>query len=221
MTSRKKSKKPKVFFDFDNTITTFDVFDSIIGRFAKDDSWKAIEERWKKGEIGSKDCLKGQLETVRVGKNKLDRHLNKVRIDPYFKKILALLKSKKIKIFVLSDNFDYILQKILRRHRISGLDVFSNRIRLSGNRLIPGFPLSNPACGDCGHCKKMSMRHLAGAAARTFYVGDGLSDRCASKAADTVFAKGDLRKYLKKEGVKHIPFDGLKDVYDYFKEKLP
>ena len=72
----------------------------------------------------------------------------------------------------------------------------------------------------CGHCKKMNMRRFADESTLAIYVGDGLSDRCASKEADVVFAKGQLKDYLKKEGVPHIPFDGLKDVYGYFKEGL-
>lgn len=212
--------KPKIFFDFDNTITTFDVLDSVISRFAEGDRWKALEERWERGEIGSRACLKGQIESVKVSKQSLDRHLTSVKIDPYFKKILSLLRSKKIEVAILSDNFDYILNSVLRRYGIKGLDIYSNILKLSGDRILPSFPISNGSCGGCGHCKKTTINRLADDNTLTVYVGDGLSDRCASKEADVVFAKGTLKNYCRKEGVDHIPFDDLKDVYHYLKESL-
>ena len=42
-----------VFFDFDNTISTCDVFDNMLPRFSKDDLWIRLEKDWQKGKIGS------------------------------------------------------------------------------------------------------------------------------------------------------------------------
>jgi 2,3-diketo-5-methylthio-1-phosphopentane phosphatase len=213
-------EKPKIFFDFDNTITTFDVLDSIISRFSVGDGWKKLEDKWEKGKIGSRECLKGQIDGVRVSKDRLDRHLASVKIDPYFKKIVSLLRSNKIDVFILSDNFDYVLRSVLRRYGINGLDVYSNRLKLSGGRLVPEFPISNSECHGCGHCKKTTMRRLAGKGTLTVYIGDGLSDRCASEEADVVFAKGALSSYLQGKGIGHIRFNELKDVYNYLKESI-
>jgi len=219
MKKKSANKNRIVFFDFDNTITVSDVLDDIIERFSGSDEWKALEERWKKGEIGSRECLKGQVEGIRVSKEELDRHFTTIKLDPYFKKLAELLASKNIKSVILSDNFDYILKGILKVHDLDkNFDVYCNSVKLDGDRLIPSFPFSNDKCGNCGHCKKTNLEKIASAGEATFYIGDGLSDRCASRKAGTVFAKADLRDYLKKEGVWHIPFEDLKDVYEHFKE---
>lgn len=219
MHKKSDNKNRIVFFDFDNTITMSDVFDDIVERFSGDDGWKDLESKWKRNEIGSKQCLKGQIEGIRVGKKELDRYLATIKLDPYFKKLAELLDSKNIKTVILSDNFDYILKTVLK---IQGLDkvfeVYCNSVNLKGGRMIPSFPLANDKCGNCGHCKKASLKKIASAKETTFYIGDGLSDRCACRQADTVFAKSDLKKYLKKEDVWHIPFEDLKDVYEHFKE---
>jgi len=39
-----------VFFDFDNTITNFDVLDDIIRRFSADKKWVAMSGPGKKGK---------------------------------------------------------------------------------------------------------------------------------------------------------------------------
>jgi 2-hydroxy-3-keto-5-methylthiopentenyl-1-phosphate phosphatase len=44
------------------------------------------------------------------------------------------------------------------------------------------------------------------------YVGDGISDRCASLAAERVFARSGLAQYLTAQGVPFEPFEDLNDV---------
>jgi len=211
------AKKPIVFFDFDNTITTIDVLDDMLLRFSKDKAWMELEEKWKRGEIGSRECLKGQIEGIRLTKSLLDKYLKTIRIDAYFIKLIELLNDKKIKMMILSDNFDYILERILKNNSISGIDVYSNKLQIVKDRLLPTFPYSNEECGNCAHCKKTTLLKHRGKDAAAFYVGDGLSDLCAAKYADVVFAKDALREHLEKEKIDHMSIQGLKDVYNYFR----
>ncbi|MDP2912702.1 MAG: MtnX-like HAD-IB family phosphatase [Candidatus Omnitrophota bacterium] len=219
MSDKNAARRRVVFFDFDNTITTRDVLDDLIGRFSGDDKWMEFEKKWKKGEIGSMECLKGQMKGVRITKSALDRYLSTIKIDPYFKKLVKFFHSHGIKSVILSDNFDYILNTILSNNGIGAPEIFSNRISLRGGRLIPAFPYSNKDCGDCAHCKKTSLEANAAEGVRSVYIGDGLSDVCASGGADTVFAKDYLKSYFKEKGLPHIPIKNLKDVYEYFLER--
>ncbi len=77
-----------VFFDFDNTITKGDVFDNMLLKFSEGDAWRDFEERWNNKEIGSRECLEGQIKMVSVTRRSLDAYLGRVRLDPYFKRIL-------------------------------------------------------------------------------------------------------------------------------------
>jgi 2-hydroxy-3-keto-5-methylthiopentenyl-1-phosphate phosphatase len=63
-----------------------------------------------------------------------------------------------------------------------------------------------PVCGDM--CKRRSLpegRPLV-------YAGDGVSDRCAARAADRVFARGWLADELRRQGLPHERFESLDDV---------
>ena len=82
------------FFDFDNTITTFDVLDGIIKRFAKDKNWVKLEENWRAGKIGSRECLSGQLKSVKASKKELLSYLDSVKLDKSFCELLNFLKKK-------------------------------------------------------------------------------------------------------------------------------
>jgi 2,3-diketo-5-methylthio-1-phosphopentane phosphatase len=206
-----------VFFDFDNTITHFDVLDNIVETFARDKKWIAFENAWKKGKIGSKECLSGQLRSVRIDKKSLARYLSKIKVDPYFKKIIALLKKRGVLPVIVSDSFSFFLKYILKNNGVGNIKIYSNKIKLSGDKLIPSFPYQHNNCTICGNCKSSHLP-LKGAKDKVIiYIGDGLSDLCPAKNSDVVFAKGNLKNYLTKEGKPFIPFNSLKDVYNFMR----
>jgi len=216
----KQKNKYVAFFDFDNTITHYDILDDIIKRFSKDDAWIELEKKWVAGKIGSRECLDGQMRGVRVTKKALNAYFSTVKIDPAFKKILAFCKARKIKRYILSDNFEYILKGILKANGIRGLSVYCNKLTFSGDRLLPEFPHLNKACHHCAHCKKGNLVSRAGRHALTIYVGDGLSDICPAECADIVFAKGRLEKHFRKKKLYHIPFKRLSEVYKHLQRSI-
>jgi 2,3-diketo-5-methylthio-1-phosphopentane phosphatase len=215
-----KKSDSVVFFDFDNTIARYDVFDDMIERFAKDSRWIEIEERWRKGEIGSKECLEGQLKCTRITKKALDRYLSRIKLDPYFKKLMTLLCAKKIKAVVLSDNFDYILKRILAHNGIRGLKVYSNKMQVIRDKFIPSFPFGNRKCLRCAHCKSKNLLANASQNNIIIYIGDGRSDICPAQKADIIFAKDSLLSFCRSKNIKHIPFRNLKKVYTYFQRSF-
>jgi len=217
--NKMKLSGQKVFFDFDNTIAPFDVLDDIIERFSTNDKWVAIERNWKRGRIGSLECLKGQLAGIGVSRAELERYLLKVRIDPYFTKLLVLFKQRNIKPVIASDSFSFVIRSILRNSGIRGVRVYANNLRFKQNRIIPAFPLKDKTCLLCAHCKKKTLLKEIKDGRLKIYIGDGLSDLCPSRHADLVFAKDALFRRLKGRGKSCIRIRGLKDVYDYFQEE--
>ena len=159
------------------------------------------------------------MEGIRITKRELDNYLAGVKIDPYFKVLLKYLRSRKIKMIILSDNFGYILGRILKNNHINNQVVYANSMRIDNNRLRTAFPYTNKRCGDCGHCKQTTLLANADKDSLSIYIGDGQSDICASQQADMVFAKDSLKKYFRKERKPFVPFDSLKDVYKYLEEK--
>jgi 2-hydroxy-3-keto-5-methylthiopentenyl-1-phosphate phosphatase len=63
-----------------------------------------------------------------------------------------------------------------------------------------------PVCGD--RCKRRSLP----TGTPLVFVGDGWSDRCASLAADRVFARTGLATYLDEQGVPYDPYETFFDV---------
>jgi 2,3-diketo-5-methylthio-1-phosphopentane phosphatase len=208
------------FFDFDNTIATCDVFDNMLPRFSQDDLWKNLEKDWRKGKIGSHACLAGQIKGMSITKQALDKYLQGIKIDPYFKKIVHALDKKNIRTFVLSDNFDYILNRIMDFHAIRKFRLFSNKLHINGNKLTPYFPFRSRNCQICAHCKTKNLLANVGKDSIIVYIGDGRSDICPSQYADMVFAKDELLGYFRAKKMTCFSYRNLKDVYDYFKRSF-
>jgi len=210
-----------VFFDFDNTISTCDVFDNMLPRFSRDEFWMELENKWKGGKIGSKTCLEGQIKGMSITKSVLDRYLLSIKLDPYFKRLVKFLNARKIKTIVLSDNFDYILTRILNYHNgIKKLKVYSNKLRFAKDRLIPYFPYRSQNCQVCAHCKTKNLLANVNKDSIIIYIGDGHSDVCPAQYADIVFAKEDLLKHYRDTKSACFAYKSLKDVYNYFKRSM-
>ena len=215
-----KLKECNVFFDFDNTITAFDVLDGIIERFSVNRDWIAYEEAWKKGKIGSRQCLEGQLRSIRVERTQLHAFLETVSIDVSFSRLLAQLHRFGVRPVIVSDSFSQIIRYILEYNSISGVPIYANSLRMQGNRLFPSFPNAGDECTRCGHCKSSTLAGADFAGKRAIYIGDGLSDLCPARGADLVFAKRgcSLHRQLLETSGNYQPFDDLSDIYLFFKE---
>jgi 2,3-diketo-5-methylthio-1-phosphopentane phosphatase len=207
----------EVYFDFDNTVTDFDVLDEIIQRFSVNEDWKLAEAAWAAGSIGSRDCLARQLAQVRVSADALRDYLRPIRIDPAFAPILALLRSRGLEPVILSDSFTPVISAILENNGVAGLVIFANELRLEGDVPVVAFPYFNSICSTAANCKTSHLfRRQRPAGTRKIYVGDGQSDICPAGFCEILFAKGRLFRHysaLRRENC--FPFENLSTVLSH------
>ena len=107
---------------------------------------------------------------------------------------------------VISAGFEELIEPVLAREGVQ-LELIANRVEARREGWRVHFR-DESACATCGEpCKR------AGLSGEPYtYVGDGYSDRCAALAADRVFARDGLARYLDERGVAYEPFDDLRDV---------
>jgi 2-hydroxy-3-keto-5-methylthiopentenyl-1-phosphate phosphatase len=108
---------------------------------------------------------------------------------------------------ILSSGFLELIEPVLEREGIPGLEVVANRLdpRPDGWRVVWR---DEAQCAECGEpCKRgaLSGDHVV-------YVGDGYSDRCAALSAKRVFARDGLAAYLDRRRIAYEPFRDLHDV---------
>lgn len=211
-----------IFCDFDGTITKNDTIDYFLSIFAND-KWLDIETLWKRGEIGSKECLEKQLKCVEnISESQLYEFIENVEIDESIMNFLEfiskieIMNKKKIDVYVISDGFDVFINNILKKYGINYfVEVFSNKLKCENNKMLPSFPFYNSKCKKkSGLCKCEIIKNMK-KGKRVIYIGDGISDICASGLADILFAKGSLAEYCSDKNINHVKFETFRDICEY------
>ena len=209
----------QIFCDFDGTISRDDTTDVILERFAAPE-WQEIEQQWKAGEIGSAECMRRQIQLVKVELEKLNETLDDCAIDPYFPEFVSFCAESALPLTILSDGVHYFIQRILNNHNIHGLPVLANRLLFCG---AGEYTLESPhRADDCssqaGVCK---CRAVEATGECRVFIGDGRSDFCASDKADIVFAKGALAVYCDQRDIAYTPYTSFSEIIPHLKTLLP
>jgi len=149
------------------------------------------------------EALAAEVGTLRVTEDELGAWaVENVELRPGFHELVERYEP-----VIVSSGLPQIILPVLERERVT-LDVRANDADPDPAGWRVKFRHDGPCevCGD--NCKRRSLpeeRPLV-------FVGDGWSDRCASLAADRVFARTGLADYLDEQGVEYTPFETLHDV---------
>jgi 2-hydroxy-3-keto-5-methylthiopentenyl-1-phosphate phosphatase len=132
----------------------------------------------------------------------VDWLLANVRVRPGFHELLATHDP-----LIVSAGFHETIAPVLRREGVAAR-VVANHVTPDAAGWRSTFP-DGPLCDVCGErCKRAAVAELGPFA----YVGDGVSDRCVSLAADRRFARAGLAAWLDGQGVPYEAFSDLRDV---------
>jgi 2-hydroxy-3-keto-5-methylthiopentenyl-1-phosphate phosphatase len=202
--------KCHVFVDFDGTIASLDTTDLLLERFAAP-AWRQIEEDWKAGLIGSRECLVRQIDLVRATPAELDDFIADIDIDRHFSRFVDLCLQQGHELSVVSDGLDRTVEAVLKRHELE-LPFYANRLEWrGGDRWRLRFPHARSDCKSLsGNCKCQFTE-----AARfdlRLMVGDGRSDFCIARRADLVLAKSALLPHCVEAGLPVRAFENFEDA---------
>ncbi|RGE46321.1 phosphatase [Comamonas testosteroni] len=194
--------------DFDGTISLLDVTDTLLNRFGQP-GWQELEDAWERGDIGSRECMKGQVALLDMSEAELDSHLDTIEIDAHFAGFVAEAKAYGVKVQVVSDGIDYAILHVLKRHGMGDIEVIANHLVQTGER---SWRLDSPwASNHCerasGNCKCERLAEQQAVHGRVLYIGDSTSDFCVSGKADFVLAKYKLIDYCEGKGIAHARFE--------------
>jgi len=201
-----------VYVDFDGTIASFDTTDLLLERFAAP-AWRRIEEDWKAGLIGSRECLVRQIDLVRATPAELDDFIGDIDIDPHFPRFVELCLEQGHDVTVVSDGLDRTVNAVLKRHELD-LAFYANRLEWRGqDRWRLRFPHARSDCKALsGNCKcqftegaRLDLRLV---------VGDGRSDFCIARRADLVLAKNALLPHCVEAGLPVRAFENFGEAAD-------
>ncbi len=203
-----------ILCDFDGTAAIDDTTDTLLESFGQD-GWETLESEWRAGNIGSRECMAGQIGLLDMDRAQLDAHLAARKLDSAFPEFVALAGSLGMPLSILSDGLDYAIHKILSRYGLDGLPVTSNKLEATADRRWQlTFPNASSECrSGSGTCKcAVSVNARAATARRVLLIGDGASDFCVARVADFVFAKGKLIAHCIANNIPHAPIANFADA---------
>jgi len=223
----------KIFCDFDGTVTKNDILVSALGKFIKDENTFAeVCYEFASNLISSRECTLRELSLVEnFSFEQFNKYLDVEEFDEYFKDFVKYCEEKNYEIILLSEGLDYYINYLMRRESIN-LKVFCNKLIVKEVQSEDGktiqyklsceFPFEDEHCRYCGVSKRnIILTHTDEYNNEvSVFIGDGVSDFCASNYADIVFAKKSLASYCWKHNITYYDYKNFSDVQNKLEKLL-
>jgi len=203
----------KIFVDFDGTITKQDVGDAVFRKFGDMKKVNKIIDDLLEDKISAKECWVSLCNSVdKINEEELTNFLGTIEIDTTFAKFESYCRENNFRLYVLSDGFDFYIDRIFNKHNLNHINYFSNKLKIVDNKLVPFFPFLDENCTSSANCKRNHIIEHSGDDDYTVFVGDGNSDKYTVQFCDFIFAKDDLLKYCEINRISYFPFKDFDDV---------
>jgi len=195
-----------LILDWDGTVTVDDTLILALREFGNWQVYLDAAAALARGEITLHEEIRRDAESIRTPIEEVVAWLvEHLELRPGFHELAETHRP-----VIVSSNFRQLIEPILAREGVE-LEVRANDVEWEPRGWRATFR-NGDVCGTCGEpCKRADVTS-ADAIGGVVYVGDGYSDRCAAQAADRIFARDGLARYLDEQRVAYVPFDDLHDV---------
>ena len=192
-----------IVVDWDGTAAVQDTLIEAMAEFGDWQIYLDASAALRRGEITLHEEIRRDAAGIKAPLEQVQAWLlEHTELRPGFREF-----AERFRPVIVSSNFRQLIEPVLTAERLD-LDVRANEVEWHPDGWRATFR-NGDACGTCGEpCKRADLP----ANGEVVYVGDGYSDRCAAEAADRVFARDGLARYLGERGVPYEPFDDFYDV---------
>jgi 2-hydroxy-3-keto-5-methylthiopentenyl-1-phosphate phosphatase len=215
-----------VFTDFDETLTTQNVAQFLLHRFAPD-SFTSHREQHRKGEITFRKYQELSFDAVTAPVSEMQAAAaDDIKLREGVQNLARAVVQVGGMFTVLSAGLRFYIDAVLEKHGLDQLPVICGTATRDDESGLPDnrpfrydYPFTGvndkPCRGDWATCKCRAVEQ-AGEGVTTVFVGDGsTSDACVAPRADFVFARDRLLNICIENGIKATPFDDLRTVAEF------
>jgi 2-hydroxy-3-keto-5-methylthiopentenyl-1-phosphate phosphatase len=192
-----------IVVDWDGTAAMQDTLIEAMAEFGDWQVYLDASEALKRGEITLHEEIRRDAEGIKAPLEEVQAWLvENTDLRPGFREF-----AERFRPVIVSSNFRQLIEPVLAAEGLE-LEVRANEVEWHPDGWRGTFR-NGDACGTCGEpCKRADLPSDE----PVIYVGDGYSDRCAARAADRVFARDSLARYLAEHSVPFEPFEDFDDV---------
>ena len=213
-----------IITDFDGTITNEDS-NTLLEKMFGNAKSAEIEAAYTRGEKGGRETTEEHFKIINITQEEYYSFLDaNIQVDPEFDAFLNLALSRNAHIYIVSGGYKQAIEHLLGKDRLTNVVISANELIEVGNYIKPKFAFDKVECsevyGSCGNCKRLVIESIRKAVSKKLiYIGDGLTDRCAIKCVDFVFAKDTLISYCEEQNIPFKQFESFADITKCFVEK--
>jgi 2-hydroxy-3-keto-5-methylthiopentenyl-1-phosphate phosphatase len=192
-----------IIVDWDGTATTEDTLIKVMEEFGDWQVYLDASGALKRGEITLHEEIRRDAEGIKAPLELVQGWLvDHIVLRPGFHEFAESRRP-----VIVSSNFRQLIEPILANEGLE-LEVRANEVEWHPDGWRGSFR-NGDVCGTCGEpCKRADLPEDE----NVVYIGDGYSDRCAAQAADRVFARDALARYLDERGLAYEPYDDFFDI---------
>jgi 2,3-diketo-5-methylthio-1-phosphopentane phosphatase len=212
----------KLFVDFDGTITIEDIGEAIFKKFGETNKVNRIIEDLLSDKISSRQCWDKLCRSVSViNKCELDEFIDMLDVESTFIPFVKFCNENEIEMVVLSDGFDYYIDRVFNKAGLTGLKYYSNKLFVDEAGILSAdYPHYDAGFPTSANCKRNHIINHSGEDDYTIYIGDGNSDKEAAQYCDFIFAKDGLARFCSMEKISFFPYKDFKDVQNKLTELM-
>lgn len=197
-------KKYAIVTDFDGTVTTLDIGNTLCLHFGTTTQEK-IEHAYAVKE-DAKTWMQCHFGPITVGKSEFERIiLDNATIKDGFIKLAKLCKQKNIPFEIASGGLDIYINPILKTNNVPDIPVYCVQGTFTANGILIDFPFYPDTPLEV--FKASRVKYYKEQGYTTIFLGDGPSDFNAAQEADIVFATDRLKDICIKNNVKFLEFN--------------
>ena len=213
-----------VICDFDDTATLENVAHLLFSHYTPEESAR-LRRRYRRGEITFREYQETGFNNIAAPIYELGQYAaERARLRPGFGEMVAAARMTGGECSVVSDGVDFYVRAVLDHNGFSDIPSYS----VTSEQGPPGdqpirydYPFGSSNCeGTWATCKCSVIDLVSRGQDELVFVGDGaMSDACASKKADMVFARDRLLRHCREADIPARPFDDLHTVAEYVRER--
>ena len=197
--------------DFDGTITTNNISVLLREKFASGE-WRRIESDYLCGRLTVEESNKRQYALIKEPRQNLVTFArDNAEVRAGFLEFVDYCLATGIRFVIVSSGLDFYIEAVLNKISAPDLELHCARTNFSQNGITVSYTSPDGSMVTQGF-KKKYLDWLKCQDNYITYIGDGLSDLEAARAADCVFAINHLHRLLSTNSISHYTFSSFHDI---------
>ena len=210
-----------ILVDFDDTAAEQNVAETLLKKFGGS-HWERYREDFRNGSLNLRYYQEKAFNEIDATLEEMGDAIGELAwLRSGFQEFNYYCNTNDIRLSFVTNGLEFYVDALLRKAGLRNIPSFSVTVEGKPRKLRYDYPYATKECWQWGNCKcKILNQHRANGS-KIVYVGDGLSDLCASQKADFVLARSTLLDHCRQLKLPFQEFTNFHDVLAALRLGIP